>query len=256
MKVVIVEDERPAMEKLKKALHDVDNTVEISAALTSVKDAIDYFKNNTFPDLVFMDIELSDGTAFEIFERVKVQAPVIFITAYDEYWQRAFELNSIDYLLKPMKNEKLLGSLLKYKNLKQHFEANYRMIIPSPDDMKKRFLVKKGAEYLSIKTDDIAYFFATQRVVFLVTNAGRKFIIDQTLMELEKMLEPSAFFRANRKFIISISAIKKIKSHPRSKLMLELTPSTDDEVIISQENLNTFKKWLNGQSLSSRKADD
>lgn len=244
MTVVIVEDERPALEKLRKALRDIESPVEVVAELTSVTEAIEYFKKNTPPDIIFMDIELSDGCAFKIFDTVKIQSPVIFTTAYDEYWQKAFELNSIDYLLKPVKNDKLFGSLVKYQNLKHHFETNYKTIATLSEDAKKRFLIKKGAEYISVKITDIAYFFATQRLVFLVNNSGRKFVVDQTLTELEKQLEPAMFFRANRKFIININSIKKIRSVPKSKLLLELAPATDDEVVVSQENASAFKSWL------------
>ena len=196
MRVIIIEDEKPAAEKLHKALFACDASLQVQAVLSSVKAAIEWLQQNAGPDLVFMDIELTDGLSFKIFEQVTITCPIIFTTAYDEYWQEAFEHNSIDYLLKPVKQEKLQAALKKYQGLKQHF--NYQQLLTQQGEHKKRFLVKRGTDYISIKTTDISYFYAAQKLVCLVDNNAQKFIVDQSLADLEKQLDSSQFYRINR----------------------------------------------------------
>lgn len=196
-----------------------------------------------------MDIELSDGLSFKIFEQVTIGCPVIFTTAYDEYWQEAFEHNSIDYLLKPVKYEKLEAALNKYDKLKQYFATNYQHLVnwqnsAGSSGYKKRFLVKRGADYISIKTEEIAYFYAAHKLVCMVDNKGQKFILDQSLADIEKQLSPAQFYRVNRKYIINMNAIKKIKALPKSKLWIEVEPVIGEEIIISQENVSAFKAWM------------
>jgi two-component system, LytTR family, response regulator len=249
MKAVIIEDEKPAAEKLLKAIQKADPTMEISAVLSNVKDAIDWLRENPAPDLLFVDIELSDGLSFRIFETISINSPVIFCTAFDEYWQEAFEHNSIDYLLKPVKQEKLQIALSKYDKLKQHFAPNLQQLLqwqqqPAPNGYKKRFLVKRGTDYISIKTDDIAYFYATHKLVCMVDSRGQKFILDQSLADIEKQLDPAQFYRVNRKYLIHSNAIKKIKSYPKSKLQLEIEPAVSEDIVISQENVSAFKTWM------------
>lgn len=248
MKVVIIEDEKPAAEKLKKSIQKIDGTISIEATLGSIKDTIAWVQNNPMPELLFMDIELADGLSFKIFEQVKINCPVIFTTAYDEYWQEAFEHNSIDYLLKPIKQEKLEIALKKYEQLKKYFTGNFQQLMQWQQQQpqqayKKRFLVKKGNDYITIKTDDIAYFYATHKLVCMVEKGGQKFILDKSLADLEKELEPALFYRVNRKYLVNINAITKIKSYPKSKLQLELIPPVMEEVIVSQENTAAFKEW-------------
>jgi two-component system, LytTR family, response regulator len=248
MKTIIIEDEKPAAEKLQKALLKADASIQVQAVLTSVKYAINWLKENPSPELIFMDIELTDGSSFKIFDQVRIDCPVIFTTAYDEYWQEAFEHNSIDYLLKPIRHEKLEIALKKYEKLKQHFAANYNQLLnwqqATPCEHKKRFLVKRGTDYVSIKTADISYFYAAQKLVCLVDNAAQKFILDQSLTDLEKQLDPSQFYRVNRKYLINLNAIKRIKAYPKSKLQLEIQPAPSEEIIISQENAAAFKAWM------------
>ena len=247
MKVLIIEDEKPAAEKLKKAIQKIDPAISIESTLGSVRDAVIWMQNNPVPELVFMDIELSDGLSFKIFEQVKIGCPVIFTTAYDEYWQEAFEHNSIDYLLKPVKQEKLEAAIKKYEQLKKYFTGNFQQLLQwqqQPQQAyKKRFLVKKGNDYITVKTEDIAYFYATHKLVCMVEKEGQKFILDKSLADLEKELEPAMFYRVNRKYLVNINAIKKIKSYPKSKLQLELSPSVAEEIIVSQENAAVFKEW-------------
>jgi two-component system, LytTR family, response regulator len=249
MKAIIVEDEKPAAEKLKKAIEKADQSIEILEVLNSVHSSVKWLQQNPMPDLMFMDIELSDGLSFKIFEQVNIHCPVIFCTAYDEYWQEAFEHNSIDYLLKPVKQEKLEAALHKYERLKQYFAVNFQQLQQwqqsgSSPGYKRRFLVKRGTDYISIKTEDIAYFYATHKLVCMVDNKNQKYILDLSLADIEKQLDPAHFYRVNRKYLAQLSAIKKIKVYPKSKLLLELEPAINEEIIISQENVAAFKEWM------------
>lgn len=248
MRAVIIEDEKPAAEKLMKAIQKADSSIEVAAVLCSVRSAVDWLKQNPMPGLLFMDIELSDGLSFKIFDAVNITSPVIFCTAFDEYWQDAFEHNSIDYLLKPVKEEKLEAALRKYDTLRRHFSADFRQLILSAKqaagEYKKRFLVKRGTDYFSVKTDEIAYFYATHKLVCMIDNRNQKFILDQSLSEIEKQLDPSLFYRINRKYLVHLNAIKKIKGFPKSKLQLELEPPVNEDIIISQDNVSAFKEWM------------
>lgn len=249
MKVVIVEDEKPAAEKLKLAIKKADPGIETVAVLNSVEEAIQWLLKNPQPDLIFMDIELSDGLSFEIFRKTPVQCPVIFITAYDEYWQEAFEHNSIDYLLKPVKQDKLNSALNKYELLKKHFAVSFQQLMEWKQQennitYKKRVLVKRGLDYVSLKTEDIAYCYATHKVVCLVNNQNQKFILDKSLSDLEKELNPAVFFRVNRKYLMNINAVKRIKAFSKGKLQIEVDPPVEEEIIISSENVTAFKEWI------------
>ena len=248
MRIVIIEDEKPAAEKLVNALKECNDKVEVCAVLNNIGTASEWFSSNSTPDLVFMDIELTDGLSFVLFDKVSITCPVIFTTAYDEYWQEAFEHNSIDYLLKPIKTEKLKAALSKYELLKTHFANNLQLLLKSQPNHhhKKRFLVKRGMDYVSVRTEDIAYFYATHKLVCMVDSKNQKFILDQSLAEIEKQLDSSIFYRANRKFIVSIHAIKKMKTFPKSKLLLEVEPAINEDIIISQENVAEFKSWVGG----------
>lgn len=249
MRVIIIEDEKPAAEKLQKALLNSNHAVEVLAVLGSVKESVNWLNTHGTPELVFMDIELTDGLSFKIFEKLTLNCPVIFTTAYDEYWQEAFEHNSIDYLLKPVKPEKLEAALKKYEKLKQYFAINYHSLLnhhqpAQQGGFKKRFLVKRGADYISVKTEDIAYFHAAHKLVCMVDNKGQKFILDQSLTDIEGQVDPAHFYRVNRKYLLNMSAIKRIKSYPKSKLLLEVEPLLAEEIIISQENVAAFKEWM------------
>ena len=246
MKAIIIEDEQPAVDKLINALSRYDPAIQIVAELKSISEATKWFAHNPMPDLVFMDIELTDGLSFKIFDTVSITCPIIFTTAYDDYWQEAFEHNSIDYLLKPIKQQKLEAALSKYESLKKHFSQNLQQLLSQKtgNGLKKRFLVKRGIDYISIKTEDIAYFYAAHKVVCLVDSKGNKYILDQSLADLEKQVDPSTFYRVNRKYLVHINAIRKIKSFPKSKIQLEIEPSVTEEIVISQENVTAFKEWM------------
>ncbi len=249
MKVVIIEDEIPAANRLKKMLQDSPHNIEIIKILTSVNDSLIWFAANDLPDIAFMDIELSDGLSLELIRKANINCPVIFITAFDEYWQEAFEHNSIDYLLKPLKKEKLDAALNKFNELKDYFTFRYQNLLAyknSDRKIKDRFLVKRGREYASIITADIAFFYATHKLVCLVEKSGSKFILDNSLSEIAKQINPFDFFRINRKYLVHINSIKKINSLPKSKLLIEIIPMPPDELIISSDNSNEFKKWMSG----------
>jgi two-component system LytT family response regulator len=249
MKVLIVEDEKPAAEKLQHALNKSNNEIEVLSVLTSVRETITWLNDHPAPQLIFLDIQVADGLSFKIFEHKTVSCPVIFVTAYDEYWQNSFEYNGIDYLLKPVRQEKLDAALNKYKKLKEYFSADYKQLLHHRDpdnkgEYKKRLLVKKGLDYYSLRTEEIAYFFAAHKVVFLVDNHGQKFILDKSLSEIEKEIDPRLFYRVNRKYLVNMNAISRIKSYPKSKLLLELMPTLEEEILISPENAGAFKSWL------------
>ena len=249
MKVLFVEDEKPAAEKLQHALRVSQKDVEVLSVLTSVKETVIWLNENPAPQLIFMDIQVADGLSFKIFEQKTISCPVIFVTAYDEFWQNSFEYNGIDYLLKPVRQEKLDAALNKYKKLKEYFASDYKQLLyhREPDsrgEYKKRLLVKKGLDYYSLKTEEIAYFFAAHKVVFLVDKEGQKFILDKSLAEIEKEIDPRLFYRVNRKYLVNMNAISRIKSYSKSKLLLEVMPGPQEEIVISPENAGSFKTWL------------
>lgn len=248
MKVVIIEDELPAANKLKKMLQVLSFDIEIVKQLTSVQESLSWFQQNPLPDLIFMDIELSDGLSFNLIEKANISCPIIFITAFDEYWQEAFEHNSIDYLLKPLKKERLESALEKFDEIRNYFAARYQNLLDQHSNQKKykeRFLVKRGKEFASIPIGDIAFFYAVHKLVCLVEKNGSKYILDTSLSEIEKQVDAAAFFRANRKYLLHLDSIKRIAALPKSKLLLETSPVAPDEIIVSSENSADFKKWIN-----------
>jgi len=249
MKVIIIEDEKPAAEKLQKSLLHADQGIQVLAMLNSVQQSLAWLRSNPAPELIFMDIELSDGLSFRILNETHIECPVIFITAFDDYWQEAFEHNSIEYLLKPVKQSQLEAALGKYQKLKTYFANNFQNLLQwqaqhKSNTYKKRLLVKRGTEYVSIKTEEIAYFYASHKLVCLVDRKNQKFILDQSLADIEKQLDPSQFYRVNRKYILHVNAIRRMKTYPKSKLQVEVEPSISEEIIISQENVAAFKQWM------------
>ena len=248
MKAVIVEDEMPAVKKLRKMLLNHRMDIEIVKDLASVREALLWFKSNELPDLIFMDIELSDGLSFDLIEKANITCPIIFITAFDEYWQEAFEHNSIDYLLKPLKKERLEIALNKFNEIRDYFTSRYQNLLTYQTNEKKykdRFLVKRGREFASIKTSDIAFFYATHKVVCLVERNGSKYILDTSLSEIEKQVNTMDFFRINRKYLLHLNSIKRITALPKSKLLIESIPVAPEEIIVSAENSAEFKSWMN-----------
>lgn len=247
MKVIILEDEAPAAERLKKMLRATSFGVEVLAVLPTLASAVAWLGANPLPDLIFMDIELGDGLSVGLVKRVRIDCPVIFVTAYDEYWQEAFEYNSVDYLLKPVRMEKLEAALGKLSEVKKYFALRYHDLLgyrEAGPAFKEGFLVRRGIEHVSIKVSEIAFFYATHKVVCLLRCDGAKFILDQSLAEIEKKVDPVIFYRVNRKYLVHRQAVRRIHSLPKSKLVIEVVPAVTEEVVISSENSAGFKKWL------------
>jgi DNA-binding LytR/AlgR family response regulator len=248
MKVLLLEDEKPSAEKLQKALLHLDTDLEVVAVLSSVEAAVEFLQASPEPDLILMDIELSDGLSFRIFDQCRINCPVIFVTAYDAYWQEAFEVNSIDYVLKPVRPEKLGQALEKYRRLEKHFSAPYanlqQKLQAPPESPRRRFLVKKGTDWVAVKTEDVAYCYAAHKLCFLVDRQGRQFILDRSLADLEKELDPEIFYRVNRKYIVQLQHIQRITTLAKSRLLLELSPPAREPLIVAQEQASGFRQWM------------
>ena len=248
MKILIVEDEIPALESLKMCIAGADSSIHIAGTTRSVAESIAWLQNNASPDLILMDIQLSDGLCFHIFKEHPVQCPVIFTTAYDKYMIDAFEYNCIDYLLKPIDLNKLTHTLHKYKNLQHHFVNNYSTILDYLNANRKnksRIIVKKGTEFLSIRLEDVAYFFTEHKLVFLVDKDNKKYLCEtNSLSDIEAVLDNKTFFRVNRKYIVNADYITKFKSIEKSKISVEISLPVMEELIVSQENASVFKKWI------------
>ena len=249
LQIVIIEDERPAARLLERKINALGYEVQIK--LTSVDEAIEWFLNNEEPDLIFLDIQLSDGLSFEIFEQVQVKSSIIFTTAYDSYALRAFKLNSIDFLLKPINNNELEVAINKFNEQRasffaftEQFNLFKSFISPKQKEIKERFLIKIGKQIKIIPTTEIICFFSSNKISYIKTKEGRDYIIDQSLDEIEKTIDQAEFFRINRKHIISISAIKEIINYSNSRLKINLTYPLEEELIVSREKVNLFKQWL------------
>ena len=257
MRIVIVEDEQPAARRLKKMLEELDPEIQILATLDSVESTVRWLQTEEMPDLMFMDIMLADGLSFDIFQQVPVKSPVIFTTSYDEYALQAFKVNSVDYILKPITKEDLERSIQKFQTLKESFASN--PVSPAIDvqalakaiqgqnpgaSYKSRFLVKHGQRLLSIPVEQIAFFMAEDKVVFLFTIDNHKYVVDYSLDELENLLDSTMFFRANRQFTIPLHSIDAVHSYFNGKLKVQLKKYEDKEVIVSREKASVFKQWL------------
>ena len=254
MKILIVEDEELAVKKLQKTLLSIDRMAEVVGVTDSIQGTVDYLRSNPPPDLILMDIELSDGQSFEIFNLTPVKGPVIFITSYDEYALKAFKVNSVDYLLKPVQKEELEAALKKYRELKSGAVSTDTSDINNlikelqnklqPKEFRKRFLVKQAQKLVSIEVDDIAYFYSDGRLNFFKTNDNRKFVVDYTMDELSDMLDPEKYFRISRAFYVSINSVDQIHDYFGNRLLLHLKPTVDKEALVSREKVMDFKKWM------------
>lgn len=246
MKVVIIEDETPAAARLKKMLAATGHDIEVVAVLDTRAGATAWMRSNPSPDLIFMDIELNDGLSLDIVREVRVGCPVIFVTAYDEYWQEAFEYNSIDYLLKPVKQERLNAALGKYKELAAYFSDRYDDLVQyqKGSALKEKFLVRRGLEVVSIPVREIAFFHASHKLVCLVRKDGAKFLLDHSLAGIEQQVDAAVWFRLNRKYLVNAAAIRKVTALPKSKLLVEVEPAVQEDLVVSSETSAEFKKWL------------
>lgn len=250
MKVLIIEDEKPAARRLQRMLERLN--VAVDQMLHSVDEAIQWFKNNEHPDLIFLDIQLSDGLSFEIFDEVDIQSSIIFTTAYDEYALQAFKLNSIDYILKPIDEEELTTAVKKYKmrqpktqNVQMNFDDIKKLLTnPVEREYKKRFTTKIGQHIKMISVDEIECFYSENKGTYAHTVDGRDYLLDTTLEQLEVELAPQSFFRISRKYYVNINAIKDIISYTNSRLQLKLNSYKEQEVIVARERVRDFKLWL------------
>jgi DNA-binding LytR/AlgR family response regulator len=250
MNIIIIEDEKPAARLLQRKVEKLG--LQVNTLLHSVEESINWFQNNAHPDLIFLDIQLSDGLSFEIFESIDIKSAVIFTTAYDEYALRAFKLNSIDYLLKPIDEDDLETAVNKFKarnnsasNLSLDFEMIKKMLVNPVDRVfKKRFTIKVGQQLKMITIDDIECFYSENKGTYLHTFDNRNYLLDVTLEQLENELDPQNFYRVSRKFIIPMKAIKEIQIYSNSRLKVILPSYKEDEVIVSREKVAEFKSWI------------
>jgi two-component system LytT family response regulator len=252
MRLLVVEDEQLLARQLIKLVKELRPNSEFAGQTNSIESTVEWLTQNEKPDLILMDIELADGQCFSIFQKVDISSPVIFTTAYDEFALKAFTVNSIDYLLKPIKKEDLKRALNKYdlftsdkrsfalKSIKSFVE---KMVL-NPTQYRERFLVKQGQKMLSIPIEDIAFFSAKNTLNFIHTKSKQKFVIDYTLDEIEEMVQPNDFFRANRQFILSQKIITEINPWFNGKLKIEINIPIEEEIVISREKASMFKEWM------------
>ncbi len=253
MNVVIIEDEAFAALRLKKMIQEYNPEIKILAELESVKESVLWFRSNPEPDLIFLDIHLEDDLSFAIFDQVKIASPVIFTTAFDEYAIKAFKLKSIDYLLKPIVQQELTAALRKYEEFSGlhrndvDLQSLYNLIISKEKKYRERFSISIGSKIKMVETSEIAYFFVQDKDIYMKTFQGHSYSVEHTLDNLEQMMDPSVFFRINRKFLVNIAAIANMVAYSRGRVKLELNPKAEEEfeAIVSIDRANSFKKWLN-----------
>jgi two-component system response regulator LytT len=259
MKVLIIEDEDLAVAKLQRSLLSIKKEIEIVGVTDSVESSVEWLTKNPAPDIILADIELVDGQSFEIFNRVEITSTVIFTTSYDEHALKAFKVNSVDYLLKPVQKDELENAINKYANWiekpKQAEPSNTAVVNIenlaaqlhqrlNTDQYRKRFLVKSVQKLVSVNVEDIAYFYSDDKLNFFKTYNNKRFVVDYTMDELEKMLNPEDFYRISRSFFISPGSLDQISDYFGHRLSLKLNPSHDKEVIVSREKVSDFKHWL------------
>jgi DNA-binding LytR/AlgR family response regulator len=244
MKVIIIEDELPAQAKLEEMLRKLKPDATVMAKLGSVKESVQWLSQNGHPDLAFVDIQLSDDHSFEIFRKIVIDFPVIFTTAYDKYLMDSFEFNSIDYLLKPITEDRLQQSLNKIKKLEEHFlKGGLLKLINPTTQPSSRIVGRKGAEFIAVSMNEVAYFYTEHKVVFAREFSGRQLIIDKTMAELESIVPSKDFFRLNRKYLAQAKAIDRFKPD-NGKIQIFLKPETKEEICVSKETAPTFREWI------------
>ncbi|WP_421948741.1 LytR/AlgR family response regulator transcription factor [Phaeodactylibacter xiamenensis] len=251
MRALILEDEALAAERLQLMLEKLRPDIEILAILDTVEDAVSYFSTGVRPDLAFFDIQLADGASFQVFESVKVPCPVIFTTAYDQYTLKAFKVNSIDYLLKPIGKADLEQALAQYEDLKEKFgqptvqlKQVEQLLQSMQRQYKERFVVKTGHQFLSIRAEDIRYLFTEHKTTWIRHADGKKHALEYTLEELEALLDPKHFFRTNRQYIVHIEAIDQTTVYSNARLKIKLQDG--EETTVSRDRVSDFRTWLGG----------
>lgn len=253
MNIAIIEDEAPAAGRLKKMLLNINSAINIVAMPDSVETAVQFFEQTPHPDLCFMDIQLGDGLSFDIFEQTTVQSPVIFTTAFDQYTLRAFKVNSIDYLLKPVDETELEQAINKYREIytrppQQPFADKILRLMEQMNttaQYKERLLIKRGQQLSYLKTSATAYCYADGKLCYAVDFSGTRFLLETNLTQLETQMHPTRFFRINRHLLVHIDAVRKVHTWLGGRLKLELSPETDADTVVSRERVNGFKEWLN-----------
>jgi len=253
MRIIIIEDEQLAAKRLLELILKYDPEIEILGKFDTVEKSVEWFNSNPPLDLVFMDIQLADGLSFEIFEQCLISSPVIFTTAYDQYAIKAFKVNSIDYLLKPIDFDELSTAIEKFKNI--HFGKSTENITPKnlafdqvlkllTKEYKNRFVVKVGEHIKSIQVENISCFYSLEKASFLQTNENNNYVLDYSLDQIESLLNPNDFFRVNRKYIVNLKEIRDIISYSNSRLKIILNLKNDEDIIVSREKVKSFKVWL------------
>ncbi|MGE5681520.1 MAG: LytR/AlgR family response regulator transcription factor [Bacillota bacterium] len=248
MNAIIIEDEAAAAGRLKKMIESVDPSIKVNEVIDNVEDAITWLSNNSAPDLIFMDIKLSDGLCFDIFDEVGIDSPVIFTTAYDDFTLQAFKANGIEYLLKPIKQSELEAAISKFRKFNKHYANVNNSIINSllqkENKYKSRFLVKTGQKFFVLPASEVSYFYVSNLSTYIMCVNGKKFFFDTSLDSLETVLDPSRFFRANRKCIVNIKAIDSLQTLLGGRLKVFLRPDINEDIIISRKRVQQFKEWL------------
>lgn len=251
MKVLIIEDEPQAAQRLENLIKALIPNVEILDKIDTIKRAVLWITSNAKPDLIFMDIQLADGISFLIFEQCQILSPVIFVTAYDAYALKAFKVNSIDYILKPVDKDELSAALRKFETLSGN-DIKTKTVLANIDQavqmltkkFKTRFMIKVGEHLRTIEVSSILYFFSQDKATFCYTTDNRQLILDYTLEQLEEMVDPAVFFRINRKFLVAAQSIQDIISYTNSRLRLVVKGSSDNDIIVARERVQEFKDWL------------
>jgi DNA-binding LytR/AlgR family response regulator len=247
MKVIILEDENRAVNHLTRMIHLVAPDMEVTAVFDTVREAVAYLEQEPAVDLIFADVQLADGISFEIFSRVSVNCPIIFTTAYDTYAIEAFNTNGIDYLLKPIEEERLSQAIRKARQLTSRINLE-SLLNMRPDSMhkpaKSRFMVKVGEKILTIRVEDILAFYSFEKTTWLHTISHRNYIIDYSLEELESMLDRTTFFKINRKYIVSIAACSRIIAWSNMRLKIDIEGIDDQKIVVARERVRDFKSWL------------
>lgn len=250
MNVLIVEDEKLAADHLADLVRRYDSQINILARVDAVKKGVEWFSHNPQPDLAFFDIQLADGLSFEIFEQADVHCPVIFTTAFNEYALKAFKVNSVDYLLKPLDYGELAAALEKFRrNRSTYGNPAYQQMIDNvlgmlSDNFKKRFIVKVGEHIRSVPVSRILYFFSLEKATFLHTKDNHNYVLDYSLDQVEEMVDPGNFFRINRKYLVAMEAIEDIITYSNSRLKIELKDHKEMDAIVAREKVSRFKSWL------------
>lgn len=249
MKVLIIEDEAAAVRRLSKLILEIEPEANIVADLDSIESSLTWMSENKLPDLIFMDINLADGNSFEIFNHIKIDKPVIFTTAYDEFAIKAFKVNALDYILKPIKKLELVSAIDRYKKLLIADKPDYQEIVKAmnQNQLPTRFLIRVGQQIKVVELEDVSYFYTQDKITFLITKNNKRYPIDHSLEKIEDIADPSKFFRINRQFIISISAISEMHAWSKSRVRIILNPDNKLETIVSTTRSPLFKKWLIGE---------